>query len=111
MRRTVRRRGPPASVVVRAEVELEDTEPVIATASAMMGSADKLRTSQRILMPSLSAASTPEAWWVPAALTPTCVPMGMVGFTSTDISIFDARDNSGHDAVADAGRGILVQET
>lgn len=34
------------------------------------------------------------------APTPTCVPMGMIGFTTTGVAIFDALDNSGHDAVA-----------
>lgn len=34
------------------------------------------------------------------ASTPTCVPMGMIGFTTDGVAIFDAMDDSGHDAVA-----------
>ncbi len=34
------------------------------------------------------------------ATAPTCVPMGMIGFTTTGVAIFDALDDSGHDAVA-----------
>lgn len=34
------------------------------------------------------------------AAQPTCVPMGMVGFATDGVAIFDALDNSGHDAVA-----------
>lgn len=34
------------------------------------------------------------------AASPTCVPMGMIGFATDGVAIFDALDNSGHDAVA-----------
>ena len=34
------------------------------------------------------------------AATPTCVPLGMIGFTTNGVAIFDALDDSGHDAVA-----------
>lgn len=34
------------------------------------------------------------------AATPTCVPMGMIGFTTDGVAIYDALDASGHDAVA-----------
>ena len=34
------------------------------------------------------------------ASTPSCVPLGIIGFTTDGVAIFDAMDDSGHDAVA-----------